>query len=97
LPAGSIITVEPGVSPNASVCWWRWLTSLQIYFCRFIVEPYLQDPVHSQYINFEVLNKYWCVGGVRIEDNILITKTGYENLTTAIKDVAEMEKIINGA
>ena len=70
---------------------------LQIYFCRFIVEPYLQDPVHSQYINFEVLNKYWSVGGVRIEDNILITKTGYENLTTAIKDVAEMEKIINGA
>lgn len=30
-------------------------------------------------------------------DNILITKDGYENLTTAVKDVAEMEKIINGS
>jgi hypothetical protein len=30
-------------------------------------------------------------------DNILITKDGYENLTTAIKDVGEMEKIINGS
>ncbi|KAH6668732.1 putative Xaa-Pro aminopeptidase pepP [Halenospora varia] len=68
-----------------------------IYFCRFIIEPYLRDPVHAQYINFEVLNKYWEVGGVRIEDNILVTESGYENLTTAVKDVAEMEKIINGS
>ena len=51
--------------------------------------------MHSAYINFEVLNKYWKVGGVRIEDNILITKTGYENLTPAVKDVDEMEKLIN--
>ncbi|KAL3419255.1 metallopeptidase family M24 [Phlyctema vagabunda] len=79
LPAGSIVTVEPG-----------------IYFCRFIIEPYLKDPVHASYINADVLAKYWDVGGVRIEDNILITKDGYENLTTAIKDVAEMEKHING-
>ncbi|TVY46977.1 putative Xaa-Pro aminopeptidase, partial [Lachnellula occidentalis] len=68
-----------------------------IYFCRFIIEPYLRDPVHAQYINFDVLNKYWAVGGVRIEDNILVTADGHENLTTAIKDVAEMEKIINGS
>ncbi|KAI9879450.1 MAG: hypothetical protein M1830_008497 [Pleopsidium flavum] len=78
LPAGSIITVEPG-----------------IYFCRFIIEPYLKDPVHSKHIDNEVLDRYWDVGGVRIEDNILITETGYENLTTAVKDVDEMEKIIN--
>ena len=50
LPAGSVITVEPGV-----------------YFCRFIIEPYLKDPVHSQFINEEVLDRYWDVGGVRIE------------------------------
>jgi Xaa-Pro dipeptidase len=29
-------------------------------------------------------------------DNILITKNGSENLTTAIKDISEMEEIING-
>lgn len=57
----------------------------------------MRDPVHAPYINFEVLNKYWSVGGIRIEDNILITKDGYDNLTTAIKDVDEMERIINGA
>jgi len=80
LPAGAIITVEPG-----------------IYFCRFIIEPYLTDPVHSGYINFDILNRFWEVGGVRIEDNVLITKDGYENLTTAVKDVAEMEKLVNGS
>lgn len=35
--------------------------------------------------------------GVRIEDNILITKDGSDNLTTAIKDVEEMQRIINSA
>ena len=39
-----------------------------------------------------------CVVLALIEiDNILITKDGYENLTTAVKDVAEMERIINGS
>ncbi|KAK3369609.1 putative Xaa-Pro aminopeptidase [Lasiosphaeria ovina] len=78
LPAGSVITVEPG-----------------IYFCNFIIEPFLKDPKHSKYIDADVLDKYWDVGGVRIEDNIVITKTGSENLTLAIKDPAEMEKIIS--
>lgn len=48
LPAGSLITVEPG-----------------IYFCDFIINPYLKDPVHSKYIDVSVLDKYWDVGGVR--------------------------------
>lgn len=48
----------------------------------------------SKYIDKDVLEKYWAVGGCRIEDNILITDNGYENLTTAVKDVEEMERII---
>ncbi|GAB1319908.1 Xaa-Pro aminopeptidase [Madurella fahalii] len=77
LPAGSVVTVEPG-----------------IYFCNFIIEPFLKDPKHAKYIDSAVLDKYWDVGGVRIEDNVVITKTGVENLTTAIKDPEEMERII---
>jgi Xaa-Pro dipeptidase len=50
LPAGSVITVEPG-----------------IYFCEFIIEPYLKDPVHSKFISKAVLDGFWDVGGVRIE------------------------------
>ncbi|KAJ5621201.1 hypothetical protein N7528_005984 [Penicillium herquei] len=74
LPAGSVITVEPG-----------------IYFCRFIIDPVLQSPELAKYINTEVLERYWSVGGVRIEDNIHITKDGSDNLTTAPKAMAEVE------
>ncbi|KAI0455456.1 peptidase M24, structural domain-containing protein [Xylaria acuta] len=80
LPAGSVITVEPG-----------------IYFCEFIIRPYLKDPKHSKYIDENVLNNYWDVGGVRIEDNIAITKDGSINLTSAVKDPDELEKIITGS
>ncbi|KAK8115399.1 metallopeptidase family M24 [Apiospora kogelbergensis] len=68
-----------------------------IYFCDFIIRPYLKDPKHAQFIDEKVLDKYWDVGGVRIEDNILVTKDGSVNLTDCPKDPEELEKIIMGA
>ena len=38
-----------------------------VYFCKFIIDPYLRDEKQSGFINEEVLDKYWDVGGVRIE------------------------------
>ena len=38
-----------------------------VYFCRFIIEPYLKDEKHKEFIDEAVLDKYWDVGGVRIE------------------------------
>lgn len=38
-----------------------------VYFCRYIVEPFLKDEKHAKYIDQEVLEKFWEVGGVRIE------------------------------
>ncbi|EOD44692.1 putative xaa-pro dipeptidase protein [Neofusicoccum parvum UCRNP2] len=79
LPAGSVITVEPG-----------------IYFCRFIIEPYLKDEKHKGFIDEKVLEKYWEVGGVRIEDNILVTENGYQNLTETPKETVDVEAIVAG-
>lgn len=69
------------------------LTFHQIYFCRFIIDPVLNSPETGKYIDAEVLKRYWKVGGVRIEDNIHITKDGFENLTTAPKTIMEVESL----
>ncbi|RMX86451.1 hypothetical protein D0869_03084 [Hortaea werneckii] len=77
LRPGMVVTIEPG-----------------IYFNRFLLEQkFLSEPGHSQFIDEDVLDRYWKVGGVRIEDDILITRDGYENLTPAPKG-REMMKII---
>lgn len=59
-----------------------------IYFCRFIIDPMLEDPEKAKYINKQILDKYWDVGGVRIEDDVLIkdkSEGGWENLTDTPK------------
>jgi Xaa-Pro dipeptidase len=55
---------------------------------------FLKDTRYAKFINKNLLDKYYPVGGVRIEDDILVTKNGYENLTTAPKG-DEALKIIN--
>lgn len=55
-----------------------------VYFCKFIIEPILDKEV-GKHINKEVLEKFWDVGGVRIEDDVLITDEGFVNLTDTPK------------
>ncbi|KAG9679476.1 putative Xaa-Pro aminopeptidase, partial [Aureobasidium melanogenum] len=79
LRPGMVITCEPG-----------------IYFNREALETvFLPSPVHSKYINKSVLERFMAVGGVRIEDDLLITEDGWENLTTAAKGEAAL-RIIRG-
>ncbi|KAK8158112.1 putative Xaa-Pro aminopeptidase [Phyllosticta citrichinensis] len=69
LEEGMIVTIEPG-----------------IYFSLFALKTlYLPDPVHAKYINMDVVSRFLPVGGVRIEDDILVTDNGHENITTAPK------------
>ncbi|CDH56841.1 xaa-pro aminopeptidase [Lichtheimia corymbifera JMRC:FSU:9682] len=68
-----------------------------VYFCDFIIDPVVKSPETSQYINVDMLNKYKSVGGVRIEDNLLITEDGYVNLTTVPKEVDEIESLMSQA
>ncbi|KAI1419829.1 peptidase M24, structural domain-containing protein [Xylaria sp. FL1777] len=69
LQPNMVVTIEPG-----------------LYFCQPYIEAYfLRSDQHRNYVNQAVLEQYWAVGGVRIEDCILVTDDGSENLTTAPK------------
>ncbi|KAJ5711864.1 hypothetical protein N7488_006020 [Penicillium malachiteum] len=55
-----------------------------LYFSPLALANARKQPF-AKYINFEVAGQYVHIGGVRIEDDILVTANGYENLTTAPK------------
>ncbi|KAH9929163.1 Creatinase/aminopeptidase [Fomitopsis serialis] len=64
-----------------------------IYF-----SPHLLAPVRdSKHIDHEVLKRYEAVGGVRIEDVVVVTQDGYENLTTVRSDTDWVEGVCSGA
>ncbi|WEW54829.1 metalloaminopeptidase [Emydomyces testavorans] len=67
-----------------------------IYFSRLALEDAKSKPL-SKYIDMEVVKSYIPVGGVRIEDDILVTKSGFENLTKAPKGSAMLKIIRQGA
>ncbi|KAJ6031889.1 hypothetical protein N7540_002621 [Penicillium herquei] len=55
-----------------------------LYFSPLALANARKQPF-AKYIDFEVAAQYVHIGGVRIEDDILVTASGYENLTTAPK------------
>ncbi|CAO3587339.1 unnamed protein product [Absidia cylindrospora] len=65
-----------------------------IYFFGYLIDPVLNHPDTGKYINVEVLNKYRSVGGVRIEDNLIITQDTPINLTTVPKEIDEIEALM---
>ena len=59
------------------------------------VEPgiYFQN-IHNPLINYKVWNKYKHLGGVRLEDTILITNKGHKNLSNITKEIHGIEKLM---
>lgn len=51
-----------------------------LYFIDMLLKPLVQGP-HRKGINWTVVEQLKPFGGIRIEDNVLITATGAENLT----------------
>lgn len=60
-----------------------------LYFNQFLLDPVKG----SENINHEILLKYLKVGGIRIEDNVLVTESGCTNLTSVVKTIEEIERI----
>ncbi|KAJ2899529.1 hypothetical protein IWW38_000936 [Coemansia aciculifera] len=65
-----------------------------LYFVDAILAEAKATPAVAQHINFDVVASYRSVGGVRIEDNIVITESGNENLTSECpKEIADIEAL----
>ncbi len=65
-----------------------------IYFVPAVLEPALENPETNKYLNSEKVRLLLNFGGVRIEDNIAVTATGYENLTNVPKKIEEIEALM---
>ncbi|NWW82841.1 PEPD dipeptidase, partial [Climacteris rufus] len=62
-----------------------------IYFIEHLLEQALRDPAQACFINSHVLQRFRGFGGVRIEDDIVVTATGMELLTCVPRTVEEIE------
>jgi Xaa-Pro dipeptidase len=68
-----------------------------IYFVDRLLGPAFEDARMRDFLVRDEIEKFMDVGGVRIEDDVAVTKTGYENLTACPKTVQEIEEIMKAA
>lgn len=67
-----------------------------IYFRAYPFKQELKDGKWDGIVDQSVLERYWEVGGVRIEDDIWVKEGGYENLTTVKSDLQYVEAAVRG-
>lgn len=66
-----------------------------IYFIPALIEKWEQEGKFRDYINYDAVKSYLDFGGIRIEDDILVTDDGYRVLGRPIpKTVADIERIM---
>lgn len=66
-----------------------------IYFIPELFNQWKNEKKHSHLINYDKFNQFMDFGGIRIEDNIHITKNGSENLSSHIpKEIDEIESLM---
>jgi Xaa-Pro aminopeptidase len=66
-----------------------------IYFIPALIDKWIKENKHTEFIDFERVNEYRDFGGIRIEDDVLVTEEGCRVLGKPIpKTVTELEEIV---
>jgi Xaa-Pro aminopeptidase len=64
------------------------------YFIPELIGKWKSEGKFTEFLNYEKIEKYMAIGGIRIEDNVLITETGHKLLGKPIpKTVKEIESV----
>ncbi len=67
-----------------------------IYFIPALIDKWKAEGIHKDFINFDALDAYRSFGGIRLEDDLLITRHGCENLGERIPiEIEDVEKEVN--
>ena len=66
-----------------------------LYFIPALLKPALENPDQKKFLNEKVVTSLFDFGGIRIEDNLIITESGYENMTFVPKEIADIERIMS--
>jgi Xaa-Pro aminopeptidase len=68
-----------------------------IYFIPALIDQWQRDRTNADFINFDKVNEYRQFGGIRLEDDILVTETGCEIIGKRVPiEPDEVEKIVAG-
>jgi Xaa-Pro aminopeptidase len=68
-----------------------------IYFIPALIDQWQRDQTNAGFINFDKVNEYRNFGGIRIEDDILVTENGGKIIGKRVPvDPDEVEKIVAG-
>ncbi len=68
-----------------------------IYFIPALIDQWQKDQTNAGFINFDKVNEYRDFGGIRLEDDILVTENGGEIIGNRVPvDPDEVERIVAG-
>ncbi|KAJ3124378.1 hypothetical protein HK100_011257 [Physocladia obscura] len=78
LKKGMVLTNEPGC-----------------YFIPALLLPAFDNPVLAPHLNKDlIVNEYLNFGGVRLEEDLIVTETGCENMTKVPREIDEIERVM---